>query len=173
MLAAALIGLVLGAAPVASAEPAGPGPNYDFDLYDLGDQLYDLRVIRQAKGTRLVLVDFFAVDCEPCRRALTDWTQLYERYRSKGLRIVVVAIRRDEERDAALRRLQSYFAEHPVPFPVLFDKYGAVAQRYGVADAQGRARLPQVFVFDREGRPIVRDGTAAEVITAVEAALAR
>lgn len=123
-----------------------------FELYDLRtDRL--VRLARVRRGADLVLVDFFSVSCRPCRRALPAWTKLLTRH--PRLKLVLVAVPDSDDREAALRRARRYFKRHPVPFPVVWDKYLVVAKRYGVA-RQGTVQLPRVFVLDRGGKLLLR-----------------
>ena len=41
-------------------------------------------------GTRLLVVEFYSIDCKPCMAAVPKWKALHAKYRSKGLRFVVV-----------------------------------------------------------------------------------
>ena len=57
-----------------------------------GDRL-DLRGWLDRPGAKLVVVEFYATWCKPCMAAVPKWSKLHERYRPKGLRLVVVNTR--------------------------------------------------------------------------------
>ena len=132
----------------------------DFELYDLDGALYDLQRIRKSKGTRLIVVDFFEVSCDPCRKALPEWSKLHAELSKKGFSIVVVALPGPEDRATAENKLFSYFKKNPVPFPVVFDKYKKVAKQYNVVK-DGKATLPQAFLLSEKGK-ILAEGRGPE-----------
>ncbi|MCA9671322.1 MAG: TlpA family protein disulfide reductase [Myxococcales bacterium] len=129
---------------------------YDFDLYDLSDRLVRLEPLRQQ--AKLLVVDFFSTTCKPCKKALPRWTKLYRRFGKTGLRVIIVAVPDGSSSRAESRTaLERYFKAHPVPFPVVFDKYSLIAKRYKVARA-GSFTLPQAFLLDAQGK-LIRRGT--------------
>ncbi|MDD5223177.1 MAG: TlpA disulfide reductase family protein [bacterium] len=88
----------------------------------------------KAKGTKLLILDFFATHCAPCKKALPVLVKIQEKYKDKGLEIVLVSF---QEREGTLRE----FAEkNGVTFIVLMDKYGETAQKFMV---QG---IPRTFI---------------------------
>jgi len=144
---ALLVVALVTAAGTARADDA----EYDFDLYDLSDRLVRLKRVR--KQAKLLVVDFFYTTCKPCKQALPRWIKLYRRFGKTGLRVVIVAVPAGSSRE----QLERYFKAHPVPFPVVFDKYSLVAKRYKVARA-GNYTLPQAFLLDSSGK-LIRRGT--------------
>jgi thiol-disulfide isomerase/thioredoxin len=88
---------------------------------------------------RVVLVDFWASWCEPCKRSFPWMAGLEARYGSKGL--TIVAINLDKSRDAA----DDFVARHPAPFTVAFDPAGTTAEAYKVT------AMPTSFLVGRNG----------------------
>ena len=108
----------------------------DFSLRDCyGNLHYSTDLCgAKAKETKVLIVDFFATNCVPCKKALPVLVKIYEKYKGKGLKVVLVSF---QEREKTLRE----FAEkNGVKFPVLMDKYGEVAQGFGVFG------LPRTFI---------------------------
>ncbi len=162
-LARALALLLLLPAARAGAEAE---PRHDFELYDLDDRLLSLRKLRL--GAKLVVVDFFAESCAPCKAALPEWKALHRRFAARGLVLVVVAVPDDEsDRSAALARVARYFKERALPFPVAWDKYRRVAKQYGVARGDSLT-VPQVFLLAREGALLLRAEKVAPIREAIE-----
>ena len=156
-----------------SAAPAWSGDRSDrfFELYDLDGHLFSLARVAGEEGVRLVAVDFFWDGCEPCRRALPEWKQLYSRYKEKGLRVVVVDVRASDDLPAARRKLRDYFAANPMPFPVVFDKYNLVARQFGVVTGDGTVTLPQIFLLAPDGKTLLKTGSFEEAARMVQEVL--
>src|SRR6267378_433848 len=91
----------------------------DFALQDLNGKQWKLSSLRG----RVVLVNFWATWCPPCRKEMPDLDSLYSRFRKKGL--VVLAIS-DEGAD----KVSPFLKEHKVAYPVLLDTDRAVSKLY-------------------------------------------
>ncbi|QQR73212.1 MAG: TlpA family protein disulfide reductase [Holophagales bacterium] len=115
---------------------------------------------------KVVLIDFWASWCGPCRQSFPWLSTMAERYRSSGL--VVVAINLDKRREPAA----AFLREFSPSFTVAFDPAGTTAEAYGVST------MPSSYVVDRHGRIVfehagfaVRDEEAIE--RRIEEAVAR
>ena len=106
-----------------------------FTLHDLRGKPWSLQDL---KG-KVVLVNFWATWCPPCRKEMPDMNTLYKRFHDQGL--VVLAISNEEE--AVVRK---FVSEHPYGFPILLDPGGATGKAYLV---QG---IPKSFIYDRGGQ---------------------
>lgn len=142
---------------VTAAEP-GPGP--DFSFVDLGGASHTLS---QFRG-RVVLLEFWASWCAPCRKGFPFLDGLQVKHKVDGLSVVAVTLETDE---AAVRE---FVSEHPGSFLVGRDPSGRAGELYEVS------AMPSAILLDREGRILVRfeGGTNAvhrQMAKAVEAAL--
>lgn len=90
---------------------------------------------------KVVVVDFFDTECEPCRVEFLRLEALYERYRSKGLEVMAVAEDEPEEREG----VPSFAARAGATFPVGWDDDHFIRDGYGPGD------LPSSYVVDRRG----------------------
>jgi cytochrome c biogenesis protein CcmG/thiol:disulfide interchange protein DsbE len=89
----------------------------------------------------IVVLNFWASWCPPCRAEMPDLERTYQAYRARGLVVLAVnATHQDSESDAA-----AFADEFGLTFPVLLDRSGLVSNLY-----QTRA-LPSTFFIDREG----------------------
>ncbi|HTU67661.1 MAG TPA: TlpA disulfide reductase family protein [Steroidobacteraceae bacterium] len=89
---------------------------------------------------KVVVVDFWASWCKPCRQSIPWLNEMRSRYAGRGL--VIVGVNVDAERAAADRFLHQV----PVDFELVFDPEGSLATRFGVKG------MPSTFVFDRDGK---------------------
>ena len=118
---------------------------------------------------KAVLVSFFATWCKPCKKELPFLQHLSTEYKDKGLRVVSVAIDKDEAQWPLIKEL---VAKHHVTFPIVKDRYNIIARQY----LGQKTQLPSVFIISREGTvALVKQGypnDAAEFLKAeVEKAL--
>ena len=120
----------------------------------------------QAKA---VLISFFATWCSPCKKEMPFLQQLSTEYRERGLRVVSVAIDKEE---AAWPQIAELVKANHVTYPVVKDRYNLIARQY-LGD---KTALPSVFIINKEGKvAMVKQGypnDAAEFLRAeVEKAL--
>lgn len=121
-------------APAASGMQGAAAP--DFTLRSVDGQ--NLRLNEQ-RG-RVVLVNFWATWCGPCRQEMPHLNRLYEKYRAAGL--VLLGVNVDENTRAAV----DVASKLGVKFPVLPDSDKAVSRLYDL-----RA-MPSTVLIDRDGR---------------------
>ena len=111
----------------------------DFTLSDLEGKDWTLRDLRG----KVVLVNFWATWCPPCRKEMPDLDALYKKFKSQGL--VILAID-DEE----VGKIKPYLAEHPVSYPILLDPGRKANESFRVDG------IPKSFVYDREGKLVAQ-----------------
>jgi cytochrome c biogenesis protein CcmG/thiol:disulfide interchange protein DsbE len=96
-------------------------------------------LLRGTQG-KVVMVDFWASWCEPCRHSFPWMSDLQKRLGPSGL--VVIAVNLDQDRKLAER----FLAATPAGFRVEYDPEGNLATQFDVA------AMPTSFVIDRKGR---------------------
>ena len=109
--------------------------NADFTLSDLRGKEWNLRELRG----KVVLVNFWATWCPPCRKEMPDLDALYRRFGKQGLVILGIS-----DEDAG--KVESFLAEHPVSYPVLLDPGRKVNEEFQVDG------IPKSFVYGRDGK---------------------
>ncbi len=88
---------------------------------------------------QVVVVDFWAQWCEPCKKELPELQKLATRYAGKN--VTILAINIDKERGNAERLVRQL----GLTLPVLFDPSGSVAGAYDLP------KMPSSFVVDKKG----------------------
>ena len=111
-----------------------PAPN--FQLPDLNDHLVTLSDLRG----KVVLLNFWATWCGPCRVEMPTMEQLYRMFPRKDFDILAVSI--DAQGVAVTRPFQE---EYHLTFPILHDADYRVGLMYGARS------LPMTFLVDRQG----------------------
>jgi peroxiredoxin len=109
--------------------------NANFTLVDLNGKAWTLKDLRG----KVVLVNFWATWCPPCRKEMPDLEALYRRFGDKGLVILAIS---DEE----AAKVQPFIAEHHFDYPIMLDPGRKVNELFHVEG------IPKTFVYDREGK---------------------
>jgi thiol-disulfide isomerase/thioredoxin len=93
---------------------------------------------------KVVIVDFWASWCVPCRRSFPWMNAMLDKYRGDGL--VIIAVNLDRNAEDAARFLEKY----PAKFEIFYDPEGALAKEYGVEV------MPSSIIIGRNGESIER-----------------
>ncbi len=88
---------------------------------------------------RVVILDFWATWCPPCRAEIPSFVELYKTYRDSGLVVLGVALDKPE-------KVRQFYEDFHMNYPVVIGNR-SLAARYG-----GIAGIPTTFVLDKEGR---------------------
>ncbi|MBI2855630.1 MAG: TlpA family protein disulfide reductase [Chloroflexi bacterium] len=113
-----------------------PAPDFSLQLFDGGSiRLSDLR-------GKVVLLDFWASWCAPCRKEAPVLAQIYLEYRDRGVEFVGISIwdRRDDGLD--------YIERFGLAYPTGVDTEGTILVDYGVTG------IPEKFVIDSQGNKV-------------------
>ena len=111
----------------------------DFTLTDLQGKSWTLRELHG----KVVLVNFWATWCPPCRKEMPDLDALYKRFKDEGLVILAV----DDEEAA---KVKPFLTERPVTYPILLDPGRKVNDLFHIDG------IPKSFVYDRKGKLVAQ-----------------
>jgi peroxiredoxin len=111
----------------------------DFTLEDLNGTKWALKELTG----KVVVVNFWATWCPPCRKEMPDLETLYKRFKDQGL--VVLAI---SDEDAG--KVRPFVAQQKVSYPILLDLGRKVNQLFQVEG------IPKSFVYDRTGKLVAQ-----------------
>ena len=129
--------LLVSAGPACAAASAqAPVPAPDFSLAARGGGTVQLSSL---KG-QVVMINFWATWCGPCRQEMPLLDQLHAKYEPLGFTLLGVNVEPDSAAATA------WLKGMPVTFPILFDTNNAVAEQFGVMG------MPSSVFVDREGR---------------------
>ena len=113
--------------------------NADFTLTDLEGERWHLQELRG----KVVLVNFWATWCPPCRKEMPDLQALFDQYMSKGLIVLSIS---DEERP----KVASFISQAGITYPVMLDPGDTVHKLFQVEG------IPKSFVYDRDGKLVAQ-----------------
>lgn len=114
-----------GAAEVQGAYITGDGP----------------KSLADAKG-KVVIVDFWATYCQPCKKSFPKYQELVEQF---GGELAVIAVSVDEPGDVDEAKLKEFAASTKVKFPIIWDK------EHKTAEAYKPPKMPTSFIIDKDG----------------------
>jgi peroxiredoxin len=109
----------------------------DFSLKTLEGKTVRLSDLR---GKKVVLVNFWATWCPPCRSEIPTMQQIYTEYKGKGFEILAINIERDSKEE-----ILEFMKELRLTFPVLLDPDMKVTRTYRLIG------LPVSMLIDRQG----------------------
>jgi peroxiredoxin len=110
----------------------------------------------------VVVLNFWATWCAPCRIEMPSFEKLYRRYRSEGVTVLAITLDKNSE-----NKIKSFVDEYGLSFPILLDEKGQVERLYP------SMTIPFTYIIDRQGRIVARvDGAknweSSETFEAVE-----
>ena len=93
---------------------------------------------------KVVIVDFWASWCVPCRRSFPWLNEMQAKYRDQGL--VVIGVNEDASADDSV----AFLKEVPAHFKTIRDEDGALAREFDVV------AMPSSYILDRDGNVVTR-----------------
>ena len=116
---------------------------------------------------KVVIYDFWASWCEPCKIELPALNEMYKKYKGKGL--VVIGVNMDEKPDDA----RAFLKEHPVVVPLVTDGKAQVLAKQLDID-----KMPTSFIVGKDGKVVerheaYREGDDKKIEAQIKALLAK
>jgi len=111
----------------------------DFTLTDLQGKKWT----RSALRGKVVLVNFWATWCPPCRKEMPDLNALYNRFKDQGF--VILAISNED-----VSKVQPYMDKHPYDYTILLDPGNKVNEQFQIDG------IPKSFIYDRNGKLVAQ-----------------
>jgi len=113
--------------------------NADFTLTDLQGTAWHLKDLRG----KVVLVNFWATWCPPCRKEMPDLDTLLNRFKDQGFIVLAIS---DEE----AAKVSPFIAERKIGYPILLDPGRKITESFKVEG------IPKSFVYDRAGKLVAQ-----------------
>ncbi|HEX9917489.1 MAG TPA: TlpA disulfide reductase family protein [candidate division Zixibacteria bacterium] len=128
--------ILIVSVPWYNCQKASKGSVLDVQVKGLDDKIYNLTTI---KGD-LILVNFWATWCPPCKREIPELIKLQEEYKNKGLGVVGISV--DTE---GTKKVRQFVEDYKINYTVFIGNQ-EVVQRYG-----GFYGIPVSFLVSKEG----------------------
>jgi len=118
-------------------DTSGLTPAADFELPDLSGKMVSLASLRG----QVVILNFWATWCGPCKYEIPHFIKLYNAYKDKGVTILGVSIGESKGQVEPFARTKG------MTYPVLLDQKSLVPRNYG-----GVRGIPTTFVITQDGK---------------------
>jgi peroxiredoxin len=122
-----------GKAPATSDRVGAPAPDFTLEPIGGGTSLGP-----KSFAGKVVIIDFWATWCAPCRQSFPVYQHLLEKF---GGKLAVIGVSVDDAPDG----IEKFRTETGVRFPIVWDQGQAVAEAYKPGT------MPTSFVIDRSG----------------------
>jgi thiol-disulfide isomerase/thioredoxin len=134
VLAALLLAVAVAPAAIAGDAVGQAAPGFTLPVRGSGPPL----ALDKLRG-QVVMLNFWASWCGPCREEFPLLDQMYRKYKALGFTLLGVNVEPDAT-DA-----DGFIAKTPVSFPIVFDRESAVSKLYRVEG------MPSTVLIDRKG----------------------
>jgi thiol-disulfide isomerase/thioredoxin len=116
---------------------------------------------------KVVVLDFYATWCEPCRAETPRLVQLQKQFQQQGLQVIGLNVGGADDRDQVPGYAKEFGIQYPLGFP---------DDEYADSFLGDNQNIPQAFVFDRNGKLVKRfvgysDSSGAELERIVKVSL--
>jgi peroxiredoxin len=132
--------LLLSFLPGVAPPPASPAPDRTVTDFSLPDHLGHLHHLSDFRDRKLIVVVFLGVDCPLAKLYAPRLADLARTYGDRGVTFLAI----DPNERETLRDLARYVHQHGLPFPLLKDPRGNVADNFGAQ------RSPEAFILDEK-----------------------
>jgi thiol-disulfide isomerase/thioredoxin len=124
---------VLAASVSLAGDGGGPAANFKLDSR-AGKPV----ALADLKG-QVVMINFWATWCGPCRQEMPLLEQMHKKYKPMGFTLVGINVEEDSS------GAEAWLKQTPVSFPILFDRENRVSKLYNVSG------MPSSVLIDRKG----------------------
>jgi len=118
----------------------------DFTLPDLNGKMVSLKDFRG----KIVIVDFWATWCLPCRKSLPELARIDKTYRSKGLVILGLSLDNPDSYDNAY--VSDFIKNYKIEYQILRATKEVQDSYMGTEDV----RIPTLFIIDKKGKIVMK-----------------
>ena len=102
------------------------------------------KISMKSLNGKVVLISFWATDCNSCVKEMPDLINTYKQYKNKGFEIIAVAMPYDPP-----LQVVNFTKQKELPFPVVHDSYAEITQKFGSVNI-----TPTAYLYNKSGKRI-------------------
>ncbi len=133
-----LLIMIIHSADAKEFNPPKEAPDFTLKALINGEKQENLN-LREQRG-KVVLVNFWATWCGPCRAEMPLLNDLYLKYKNLGFTIFGINVEDDPS------KAKEFLEKTPLDFPILFDTENQVSEAYELE------AMPSTFIIDKDGK---------------------
>ncbi len=136
------------------------------DSFSLNDLSGKKVLLAEQKG-KVVVLNFFATWCPPCKQEMPSVQRLFNKMKGKKFALLAVSVDR-----TSTDSLKKFMKENGYTFPVLHDKEGQVSNMYGVMG------IPTTLIINKKGEIVdkvvgAKEWDSADVISQLDGLISK
>ena len=113
------------------------------------DEIAYPKTVALKKG-KVVLVNFWATWCEPCRKEMPELSKMYNRLKAKGLELITISADEPEDEKAAI----AFLAKAGIGDPAYLKQAKNDDKFISGIDAKWSGALPALILYDKTGKKV-------------------
>lgn len=131
---------------LAGLAASGPPPRQDIQVKPVNEK--SLRQALEKLKGKVVVVNFWATWCDPCREEFPALVALYHKYQKQGLEVLSVSV---DDTDS-IKQVKKFLVEQKVPFATFIKRAGNDEAFINSVNPDWSGAVPATFIYDRQGK---------------------
>lgn len=131
--------------------------DYELKMLEGENQLKPIKLSQAIGQGKVVVIDFWATWCGPCRKSIPDLVALHDEYNGKGVEIYGLSVENPDEpnrMDPSKKNLQAV-VNMSKDFKVNYQVGFASQAMFEAFDQRGMGSIPQTFIFGKDGNLVM------------------
>lgn len=131
--------------------------DFELQMIEGGSDLKPIKLSQAIGQGKVVVIDFWATWCAPCRKSIPDLVALHDEYNSKGVEIYGLSVEDPNEAnrmDPSKKNLQAV-ANMSKDMKMNYRVGFATESMFAAFDQRGMGSIPQTFIFGKDGNLVM------------------
>ena len=124
-------------------EKVNPNPSFDFSLPDLNGKIHSMNEFRG----QILVINFWATWCPPCVDDVPKLSNLYTRYRNKGIQVIGIALDKD-----SLDLLDQFVKRNAINYPIFVGDEKLLVSLSAKSVGKNLKGVPFTLFLDKKGQ---------------------
>ncbi len=138
-----------------------PGGELKFEGLLLENDKFEKKFDWKDYEGKVVLVEFWATWCGPCRREIPILKEFYAKYKSAGFELIGYSVDQD------VAKLKSFVVENEIPWPIVSQTESVAAGFEHLHDYYAINGVPELILIGRDGKVVLTDARGPKLAAAL------